>query len=112
MESVAAADCLWCWCRRVGQIDAVLLSHSDTSHLGALPYLVGKAGLKVPVYATLPVQKMGHMYMYDHYLGRQVSPLTYTCSHSLPIVGLFSLLSDVAAGDARLPRPRWSASTE
>lgn len=60
----------------MGQIDAVLLSHSDTSHLGALPYLVGKAGLKVPIYATLPVHKMGQMFMYDHYLGRQVSSLT------------------------------------
>lgn len=57
----------------MGQIDAVLLSHSDTSHLGALPYLVGKAGLKVPVYATLPVHKMGQMFMYDHYLARQVN---------------------------------------
>eukprot|EP00240_Pyramimonas_obovata_P001561 CAMPEP_0118929284 /NCGR_PEP_ID=MMETSP1169-20130426/6328_1 /TAXON_ID=36882 /ORGANISM="Pyramimonas obovata, Strain CCMP722" /LENGTH=437 /DNA_ID=CAMNT_0006871443 /DNA_START=155 /DNA_END=1465 /DNA_ORIENTATION=+ len=56
---------------RVPEIDAVLLSHSDTTHLGALPYLVGKKGLKAPVYATLPVHKMGQMYMYDHYLSRQ-----------------------------------------
>eukprot|EP00959_Pyramimonas_sp_CCMP1952_P039776 831954-Pyramimonas_sp.AAC.1 len=57
---------------RIPEIDAVLLSHSDTTHLGALPYLVGKKGLKAPVYATLPVHKMGQMYMYDHYLSRQV----------------------------------------
>ena len=61
---------------RVPEIDAVLLSHSDTAHLGALPYLVGKKGLKAPVFATLPVHKMGQMYMYDHYLSRQVCVLS------------------------------------
>ena len=29
------------------RIDAVLISHLDTAHLGALPYLVGKMGLQV-----------------------------------------------------------------
>eukprot|EP00877_Chromochloris_zofingiensis_P014690 jgi/Chrzof1/9475/Cz04g04140.t1 len=48
------------------EIDAVLISHPDTSHMGALPYLIGKAGLRAPVYATLPVVKMGTMFMYDH----------------------------------------------
>ena len=51
---------------------AVLLSHSDPAHLGALPYLVGRCGLRAPVYATLPVHKMGQMHMYDQYLARQV----------------------------------------
>lgn len=54
-----------------GPIDAVLLSHSDTAHLGALPYAFGKLGLSAPVYATIPVHKMGQMFMYDHYLSRQ-----------------------------------------
>lgn len=47
------------------QIDAVLLSHPDRFHLGALPYLVGKCGLNCPVYATIPVYQMGQMFMYD-----------------------------------------------
>ena len=51
---------------------AVLLSHSDPTHLGALPYLVGRCGLAAPVYATSPVHKMGQMAMYDQYLSRQV----------------------------------------
>ncbi|GAQ90662.1 Cleavage and polyadenylation specificity factor 2 [Klebsormidium nitens] len=55
----------------ISDIDAVLLSHPDTSHLGALPYLMGKLGLAAPVYATLPVAKLGHLYMYDHVLSRQ-----------------------------------------
>ena len=53
--------------RHINQIDAVLLSHPDVVHLGALPYVVGKLGLKCPVYATIPVYKMGQMFMYDLY---------------------------------------------
>jgi len=53
------------------KIDAVLISHPDTAHLGALPYAFGKLGLNCKVYATLPVHKMGQMYMYDHFLTRQ-----------------------------------------
>lgn len=52
-------------------VDAVLLSHPDTLHLGALPYAVKKLGLTAPVYCTLPVNKMGLMYMYDHFLSRK-----------------------------------------
>jgi len=53
--------------RHVHQIDAVLLSYPDPLHLGALPYLVGKCGLNCPIYATIPVYKMGQMFMYDIY---------------------------------------------
>ncbi len=63
-----------CLCRHVKQIDAVLLSYPDVLHLGGLPYLVGKLGLKCPVYATVPVYKMGQMFMYDLYQVR-----TFVC---------------------------------
>ena len=53
------------------EVDAVLISHPDTAHLGALPYAFGKLGMNCKVYATLPVHKMGQMYMYDHFLTRQ-----------------------------------------
>ncbi|CAB3248618.1 unnamed protein product [Arctia plantaginis] len=53
--------------RHINTIDAVLISHSDPLHLGALPYAVGKLGLNCPIYATLPVYKMGQMFMYDLY---------------------------------------------
>ncbi|XP_008555333.3 probable cleavage and polyadenylation specificity factor subunit 2 [Microplitis demolitor] len=56
--------------RHVHQIDAVLLSYPDPLHLGALPYLVGKCGLSCPIYATIPVYKMGQMFMYDMYQSR------------------------------------------
>lgn len=49
-------------------IDAVLLSYPDAAHLGALPYLVGKLGLNCPIYSTIPVYKMGQMFMYDLYM--------------------------------------------
>lgn len=54
----------------IHQIDAVLLSHPDHLHLGALPYLVGSCGLDCPIYATIPVYKMGQMFMYDLYQSR------------------------------------------
>lgn len=51
--------------RHIHNIDAVLISYPDISHLGALPYLVGKLGLNCPIYSTIPVYKMGQMFMYD-----------------------------------------------
>nr|XP_023012398.1 probable cleavage and polyadenylation specificity factor subunit 2 isoform X1 [Leptinotarsa decemlineata]XP_023012405.1 probable cleavage and polyadenylation specificity factor subunit 2 isoform X2 [Leptinotarsa decemlineata] len=53
--------------RHVHTIDAVLLSYPDVTHLGALPYVVGKLGLNCPIYSTIPVYKMGQMFMYDLY---------------------------------------------
>ena len=53
--------------RHIHQIDAVLLSFPDALHIGALPYLVGKLGLNCPIYATIPVYKMGQMFLYDLY---------------------------------------------
>jgi cleavage and polyadenylation specificity factor subunit 2 len=52
----------------VHTIDAVLISYPDSYHIGALPYLVGKLGLNCPIYATIPVFKMGQMFMYDLFI--------------------------------------------
>ncbi|KAL9644910.1 hypothetical protein ABK040_005390 [Willaertia magna] len=54
------------------KIDAILISHSDLAHCGALPYLVGKCGLlqgkkKPKIFTTLPIVKMGQMHLYDAY---------------------------------------------
>lgn len=54
----------------MGQIDAVLLSYPDLLHLGGLPYAVGKLGLQCPIYATVPVYKMGQMFLYDAFQAR------------------------------------------
>jgi len=54
----------------VHKVDAVLLSYPDLHHLGALPVAVGKLGLSCPVYATVPVYKMGQMFLYDIYQAR------------------------------------------
>ena len=51
----------------------MLLSYPDVYHLGTLPYLVGKLGLKCPVYSTIPVFKMGQMFLYDLYQSRHNS---------------------------------------
>lgn len=69
----------------MGKINAVLVSHPDLEHLGALPYAVGKLvqsdfsanmshkvqGLKANIYATVPTYKMGQMFMYDSYQSRK-----------------------------------------
>lgn len=52
-------------------IDAVLLSHPDTLHLGALPYAMKHFGLSAPVYSTEPVYRLGLLTMYDQYLSRK-----------------------------------------
>lgn len=56
-----------CIYRVIGDIDCVLISHADVLHVGALPYAVGKLGLNCPIYCTLPIYKMGQMFMYESY---------------------------------------------
>ena len=51
----------------IPRVDAVLLAQSDMHHLGALPYAISQLGLNAPVYATLPVCKMGQLTLYDAY---------------------------------------------
>ena len=51
----------------ISTVDAVLLSHSAFRHCGALPYIHRRLALSCPVYATLPVWRMGAMTLYDHY---------------------------------------------
>ncbi|CAK0764272.1 hypothetical protein CVIRNUC_003141 [Coccomyxa viridis] len=53
-----------------GHLDAVLLTHPDPLHLGALPVLVGQLKCTAPIYATYPVNKMGQMFLYDQCLNR------------------------------------------
>ncbi|XP_065876107.1 cleavage and polyadenylation specificity factor subunit 2 isoform X2 [Euphorbia lathyris] len=57
--------------RVASKIDAVLLSHSDTLHLGALPYAMKQLGISAPVYSTEPVYRLGLLTMYDQYLSRK-----------------------------------------
>ena len=48
-------------------IDAVILSHADLQHLGALPVVFGRNGLSVEsVVCTLPVHKFGQLVLYDY----------------------------------------------
>uniref|UniRef100_A0A915NLU6 Cleavage and polyadenylation specificity factor subunit 2 n=2 Tax=Meloidogyne TaxID=189290 RepID=A0A915NLU6_9BILA len=49
---------------RIPQINALLISYGDVPHIGAFPYLV-KCGLNCPIYATVPVYKMGQLFLYD-----------------------------------------------
>lgn len=57
--------------RRVAKnIDAVLLSHADLDHVGALPFAYAKLGLACPTYATVPVHSMGMLACQDALLSR------------------------------------------
>ena len=42
-------------------------------HLGALPYLAAQKALTAPVFATLPVARMGQMVMYDQQLAHHAA---------------------------------------
>nr|XP_026691028.1 cleavage and polyadenylation specificity factor subunit 2-like [Ciona intestinalis] len=53
--------------KHISQVDAMLLTFPDIQHIGALPYLAGKIGLNCAIYATVPVYKMGQMFLYDLY---------------------------------------------
>lgn len=79
--------------RRVAKsIDAVLLSHADTLHLGALPYAMKQLGLSAPVYSTEPVYRLGLLTMYDHYLSRKVRPSMYLLQLASVLLLLLLLL--------------------
>lgn len=53
-------------------IDVILLSQSDPLHLGALPYAIHHFGLNGSLLCTLPVSKMGQMFLYDAVISHQV----------------------------------------
>lgn len=54
--------------RVINRIDLVLISYPDMYHMGALPYVIGKMGLKAPIYGTLPVYRMGQITLYNTHL--------------------------------------------
>ncbi|KAI8925034.1 beta-lactamase-like protein, partial [Entophlyctis helioformis] len=74
-EAKLLLDCGWSESLDVGQlaalakvarqVDAVLLSHADMDHMGALPYAAVHLGLACPVYATTPVHDMGLTFLQD-----------------------------------------------
>ena len=80
-------------CRVASSIDAVLLSHPDTMHLGALPYAMKHLGLSAPVYATEPVFRLGLLTMYDHYLSRKVKyhPKDVSLKESVDVLTVIAL---------------------
>ena len=71
-------------CALLASVDAVLISHSAIRHCGALPYIHRRLALNCPVYATLPVWRMGAMTLYDHYQQHiaGITPLTRQQSQS------------------------------
>lgn len=85
----------------IPKIDALLLSYPDSPHLGALPYAVGKLGLSCPIYATVPVYKMGQMFLYDVYQAR----------HNIEEFDLFTL-DEVDASFEKITQLKYSQSVQ
>lgn len=57
--------------KQIGGIHAVLLSHADFHHVGAIPIVLGKLGLRnVPLICTSPVYKFGQIVLYDYVLNK------------------------------------------
>ncbi|OIT01411.1 PREDICTED: cleavage and polyadenylation specificity factor subunit 2 [Nicotiana attenuata] len=103
--------------RVASSVDAVLLSHPDTFHLGALPYAMKQLGLSAPIYATEPVYRLGLLTMYDQYLSRKqvsefdlftlddidsafrdVTRLTYSQNHYMSGKGEGIVIAPLVAG--------------
>jgi hypothetical protein len=57
------------------RVDALLVSHADLAHIGGLPYAFKALGLSCPVYATLPVVKLGQMTLYDAHENARLRPV-------------------------------------
>lgn len=56
-----------------GGVDAVLLSHPDFHHVGALPIVLGRQGMSnVPVICTSPVSKFSQMLLYEFVLNQKM----------------------------------------
>lgn len=55
------------------KISAVLISHPSLRHLGLLPILYGRYGLRCEIYATIPVCKLGQLVCYDEFQSRFLS---------------------------------------
>ncbi|CAI9092242.1 OLC1v1027434C1 [Oldenlandia corymbosa var. corymbosa] len=98
-------------------VDAVLLSYSDTLHLGALPYAMKKLGLSAPIFATEPVCRLGLLTMYDQFVSRKqvsdfefftlddidqafqnITSLTYSQNHHLSGKGEGIVIAPYVAG--------------
>jgi cleavage and polyadenylation specificity factor subunit 2 len=60
-----------------GGVDAILLSHSDFHHVGALPIVLGRNGMQnVPVICTSPVRKFSQMLLYEFVLNQKMEAMT------------------------------------
>jgi cleavage and polyadenylation specificity factor subunit 2 len=46
-----------------------LISHPDLEHVGGLPFVVSRMDLDCPIYATVPVKRLGQVSLYEWILG-------------------------------------------
>jgi cleavage and polyadenylation specificity factor subunit 2 len=69
-------DCGWDWTTNgaspaealaqiAADIDCVLITHADLEHIGMIPQATARLGLSCPIYATLPVFRIGKLVLYE-----------------------------------------------
>ncbi|KAF5840626.1 beta-lactamase-like protein [Dunaliella salina] len=56
---------------KLPHVDAVVLTHPDVYHVGALPYLIGRHGLTARIFSTVPVRRMGQLAMQELLLDKR-----------------------------------------
>ena len=80
-------------------IDAVILTHGDLAHAGALPHLISKRGLSIdcPIFSTLPVRRMAELLMKETCYSMHAITSNFT--------SLAFRLSDVSKSFSR--HPNW-----
>jgi cleavage and polyadenylation specificity factor subunit 2 len=58
--------------KKLGGLDAILISHADFHHMGSLGIIAASLEFPVPIFCTLPVYKFGQIMLYDYYLNRHM----------------------------------------
>ena len=78
-------------------IDAVVLTHPDLEHLGALPYLIARYGLKARIFATGPIRRMGQLAMQELLLNKRVSQSRLFCIYCPYLFAVVNILLSLRA---------------
>ena len=85
--------------KRIGRVDAILLSHGDIDHMGTLPLFNSPENLAVqspiPVICTLPVFKFGRMMLYDFHLNTELEGNPTDSANMFTLDEIDSSLSNV-----------------
>mmetsp|Transcript_10206 Transcript_10206/g.17067 ORF Transcript_10206/g.17067 Transcript_10206/m.17067 type:complete len:313 (+) Transcript_10206:51-989(+) len=66
-----------------GGVNAILISHADIHHMGAVPVFLGRQGLNVPIVCTTPVYKFGQIVLYDFAMNKAMEGIESDSNSSI-----------------------------